>query len=54
MTKFKQFNNYIGVMHLSNIVLTNISRMRKGFPFQNYHTDDMEIIRGRYTNEAPV
>ena len=41
-------------MHLSNIVLTNISRMRKGFPFQNYHTDDMEIIRGRYTNEAPV
>lgn len=54
MTKFKQFNNYIGVMHLSNIVLTNISRMRKGFPFQNYHTDDMKIIRGRYTNEAPV
>ena len=54
MTKFKQFNNYIGVMHLSHIVLTNISRMRKGFPFQNYHTDDMEIIRGRYTNEAPV
>ena len=28
--------------------------MRKGFPFQNYHTDDMGIIRGRYTNEAPV
>lgn len=28
--------------------------MRKGFPFQNYRTDDMEIIRGRYTNEAPV
>lgn len=28
--------------------------MRKGFPFQNYHTDDMEVIRGRYTNEAPV
>lgn len=39
---------------MSNIILTNISRMRKGFPFQNYHTDDMEIIRGRYTNEAPV
>ena len=39
---------------MSNIVLTNISRMRKGFPFQNYHTDDMGIIRGRYTNEAPV
>jgi hypothetical protein len=28
--------------------------MRKGFPFQNYHTDDRGIIRGRYTNEAPV
>lgn len=28
--------------------------MRKGFPFQNYHTDDKGIIRGRYTNEAPV
>ena len=39
---------------MSNIILTNISRMRKGFPFQNYHTDDRGIIRGRYTNEAPV
>lgn len=54
MTEFKHFNNYNGVIRLSNIILTNISRMRKGFPFQNYHTDDMEIIRGRYTNEAPV
>ena len=39
---------------MSNIILTNISRMRKGFPFQSYHTDDRGIIRGRYTNEAPV
>lgn len=39
---------------MSNIILTNISRMRKGFPFQSYRTDDMGIIRGRYTNEAPV
>ena len=39
---------------MSNIILTNISRMRRGFPFQNYHTDDRGKIRGRYTNEAPV
>lgn len=39
---------------MSNIILTNISRIRKGAPFGNYHTDDMGIIRGRYTNEAPV
>lgn len=39
---------------MSNIILTNISRIKKGAPFGNYHTDDMGIIRGRYTNEAPV
>ena len=26
---------------MSNIILTNISRIRKGAPFGNYHTDDM-------------
>lgn len=39
---------------MSDIILTNISRIRKGASFGSYHTNDMGTIRGRYTNEAPV
>lgn len=39
---------------MSNIILTNISKIRSDVSFRNYSTDDMGSIKGRYTNEAPV
>lgn len=39
---------------MANIILTNISTLRTENKFSNYSTEDMGIIKGRYTNEAPV
>ena len=39
---------------MANIILTNISTLRTENKFSNYSAGDMGIIKGRYTNEAPV
>lgn len=39
---------------MADIILTNMSRIREDASFRNYSTDDMGVIKGRYTNEAPV
>lgn len=42
------------MLSLSSIILTNISRIRPDAAYVDYMTDDMGVISGRHTNEAPI